>query len=176
MFAGRLLPETALKPANTDKHRSPAIKALINAFFDSGPLQDHQQRASGQRSPQRRDAGFFFEPTVFADAPPTARLMREEPFGPIAVIQPYDTLDDAITQANALPYALGAYAFTRDLHTAHRLGEAIEAGMVGINHFGVSQPELPFGGHKESGIGQEQGAEGLLHYTEVKTVTVGQPF
>jgi LPS-assembly protein len=63
VFAGRLLPETALKPANTDKHRSPAIKALINAFFDSGPLQDHQQRASGQRSPQRRDAGFFFEPT-----------------------------------------------------------------------------------------------------------------
>lgn len=120
--------------------------------------------------------GFFFEPTVFAEAPASSRLMQQEPFGPIAVIQPYDTLDDAIEQANALPYALGAYAFTRDLHTAHRLGEAIEAGMVGINHFGVSQPELPFGGHKESGIGQEQGTEGLLHYTEVKTITVGQPF
>jgi len=120
--------------------------------------------------------GFFFEPTVFADAPPGSRLMQQEPFGPIAVIQPYDTLDEAIEQANALPYALGAYAFTRDLCTAHRLGEGIEAGMVGINHFGVSQPELPFGGHKESGIGQEQGAEGITHYTEVKTVTVGQPF
>jgi succinate-semialdehyde dehydrogenase/glutarate-semialdehyde dehydrogenase len=92
------------------------------------------------------------------------------------VIQPYDTLDEAIEQANALPYALGAYAFTRDLHTAHRLGEDIEAGMVGINHFGVSQPELPFGGHKESGLGQEQGAEGITHYTEVKTITVGTPF
>lgn len=120
--------------------------------------------------------GFFFEPTVFADAPASSRVMQQEPFGPIAVIQPYDSLDAAIEQANALPYALGAYAFTRDLHTAHRLGEAIEAGMVGINHFGISQPELPFGGHKESGIGQEQGAEGITHYTEVKTVTIGQPF
>lgn len=120
--------------------------------------------------------GFFFEPTVFAEAPASSRVMQQEPFGPIAVIQPYDTLDGAIEQANALPYALGAYAFTRDLHTAHRLGEGIDAGMVGINHFGVSQPELPFGGHKESGLGQEQGAEGITHYTEVKTITIGQPF
>lgn len=120
--------------------------------------------------------GFFFEPTVFAEAPSTTRLMQQEPFGPIAVIQPYDTLDAAMEQANALPYALGAYAFTRDLHAAHRLSEGIEAGMVGINHFGVSQPELPFGGHKESGLGQEMGAEGLLHYTEIKTITVGTPF
>jgi succinate-semialdehyde dehydrogenase/glutarate-semialdehyde dehydrogenase len=120
--------------------------------------------------------GFFFEPTVFADAPAQSHLMQHEPFGPIAVIQPYDTLEQAIRQANALPYGLGAYAFTRDLHTAHRLSEGIEAGMVGINHFGVSQPELPFGGIKESGIGHEMGSEGLLHYTEIKTVTVGQPF
>jgi succinate-semialdehyde dehydrogenase/glutarate-semialdehyde dehydrogenase len=120
--------------------------------------------------------GFFFEPTVFADAPASSRVMQQEPFGPIAVIQPYDTLDAAIEQANALPYGLGAYAFTRDLHTAHRLGEGIAAGMVGINHFGVSQPELPFGGIRESGIGHEQGSEGITHYTEIKTITVGQPF
>jgi len=117
--------------------------------------------------------GFFFEPTVIAEAPPTSLVQRVEPFGPIAVIEPFDALDDAIAKANALPYALGAYAFTQDLHTAHRLAEEIEAGMVGINHFGVSQPELPFGGWKESGIGQEMGAEGLLHYTEIKTVVIG---
>lgn len=120
--------------------------------------------------------GFFFEPTVFAQAPASALLMRQEPFGPIAVIQPYDTLDEAIAEANALPYGLGAYAFTRDLNTAHRLGEGIAAGMVGINHFGVSQPELPFGGIRESGIGHEQGPEGIAHYTEIKTITVGQAF
>ncbi|WP_395345882.1 NAD-dependent succinate-semialdehyde dehydrogenase [Variovorax sp. UC122_21] len=119
--------------------------------------------------------GYFFEPTVIADAPDDSRVMRQEPFGPIAVLQPYDTLDEAIAAANALPYGLGAYAFTRDLQTAHRLGEALEAGMVGINHFGVSQPEMPFGGWKQSGIGQEMGAEGLLHYTELKTITVGVP-
>lgn len=119
--------------------------------------------------------GYFFEPTVIADAPADSMVQRIEPFGPIAVIEPFDTLDDAIVKANALPYALGAYAFTRDLSIAHRLGEEIEAGMVGINHFGVSQPEMPFGGWKESGIGQEMGAEGILHYTDIKTVTVGVP-
>lgn len=119
--------------------------------------------------------GFFFEPTVIADAPPSSMVQRIEPFGPIAMIEAFDDLDQAIAKANALPYALGAYAYTRDLRTTHRLGEEIEAGMVGINHYGVSQPEMPFGGWKESGIGQEMGAEGLLHYTELKTITVGVP-
>jgi succinate-semialdehyde dehydrogenase/glutarate-semialdehyde dehydrogenase len=126
----------------------------------------------GRRAARR---GYFFEPTVIADAPPTAMVQRIEPFGPIAIVEPFDSLDEAVAKANALPYALGAYAFTRGLRTAHRLSEEIEAGMVGINHFGVSQPEMPFGGWKESGIGQEMGAEGLLHYTEVKTVLVGVP-
>lgn len=119
--------------------------------------------------------GFFFAPTVIAQAPPSALVQRLEPFGPIALVEPFDTLDQAIAKANALPYGLGAYAFTRDLQLAHRLGHEIEAGMVGINHFGVSQPEMPFGGWKESGIGHEMGAEGLLHYTEIKTITVGVP-
>ena len=119
--------------------------------------------------------GFFFEPTVIAEAPPTSLVQRVEPFGPIAVIEPFERLDDAIAKANALPYALGAYAFTTSLRHAHRLADELEAGMVGINHFGVSQPELPFGGWKDSGIGQEMGAEGLLPYTELKTVIVGTP-
>ncbi len=119
--------------------------------------------------------GFFFEPTVITDAPDASRVMRDEPFGPIAVIAPFDSLDEAIARANALPYALGAYAFTHDLATAHRFGDELEAGMVGINHFGVSQPELPFGGRKASGEGVEMGAEGLLAYTALKTVTVGTP-
>jgi succinate-semialdehyde dehydrogenase/glutarate-semialdehyde dehydrogenase len=118
--------------------------------------------------------GYFFEPTVIADAPAASRVMRIEPFGPIAVLQPFDVLDEAIDAANALDYGLGAYAFTRDLQAAHRLGEEIEAGMVGINHYGVSQPELPFGGIKASGEGVEMGAEGILAYTDVKTVTVGR--
>lgn len=119
--------------------------------------------------------GYFFAPTVIADAPSSCLVMRSEPFGPIAVLAPFDTLDAAIAAANALPYALGAYAFTRDIAIAHRLSEEINAGMVGINHYGISQPELPFGGWRDSGNGQEMGSEGLLQYTELKTVTVGAP-
>lgn len=144
----------------------------MQRFVDDAVERGAQLLCGGHRLPR---PGFFFAPTVIAQAPADSRVMRQEPFGPIAVLQPYDTLDEAIDGANALPYGLGAYAFTRDLQTAHRLGEQLEAGMVGINHFGVSQPEMPFGGWKESGIGQEMGAEGLLHYTEVKTITVGVP-
>jgi succinate-semialdehyde dehydrogenase/glutarate-semialdehyde dehydrogenase len=83
-----------------------------------------------------------------------------------------DDLDDAIARANSLPYALAAYGFTHDLRLAHRLARELQAGMVGINHFGVSQPETPFGGVKDSGLGHESGLEGLLGYTEVKLVSV----
>lgn len=128
----------------------------------------------GQRAAR---PGWFFEPTVITDAPPASRVMRVEPFGPIAVVRPFDTLDDAIALANQpgnpTRYALAAYAFTRDLATAHRLGAELDAGMVGINHFGVSQPEMPFGGRGASGDGVEMGAEGILAYTNLKTVTMG---
>lgn len=116
--------------------------------------------------------GFFFEPTVLEDAPPDCRVQQEEPFGPIALLEAFDDLGQAIARANALPYALAAYGFTRDLATSHRLGRELQAGMVGINHFGVSQPEAPFGGLKDSGMGSEGGLEGLLAYTDVKFVSV----
>ena len=144
------------------------MQSLVAEALDHGA----RLRCGGKRLERR---GYFFEPTVFADVPATSRLARTEPFGPIATIEPFDALDEAIAKANDSAYGLAAYAFTRDLHTAHRLSEEIDAGMVGINHFGVSQPELPFGGWKESGHGHEMGAEGLLGYTELKTVIVGVP-
>jgi succinate-semialdehyde dehydrogenase/glutarate-semialdehyde dehydrogenase len=144
----------------------------MQRFVDDA-LSSGARIACGGRRADR--PGYFFEPTVIVDAPPASRVMRIEPFGPIAAIVPFDSLDDAIAQANALPYGLSAYAFTRDLGVAHRLGEELDAGMVGINHFGVSQPELPFGGRKASGDGVEMGAEGLLAYTTLKTVSVGAP-
>jgi succinate-semialdehyde dehydrogenase/glutarate-semialdehyde dehydrogenase len=144
----------------------------MQRLVDDAVAQGAQLLCGGRQADR---PGFFFEPTVLAQAPAQSLVQRIEPFGPIALMEPFDTLDEAITRANALPYALGAYAFTRDLLTAHRLGEEIEAGMVGINHFGVSQPEMPFGGWKDSGTGQEMGAEGLLAYTELKTITLGVP-
>lgn len=119
--------------------------------------------------------GYFFQPTVFAEVPPEAEAMREEPFGPIALILPFDTEAEAMKIANGLTYGLAAYLFTADLDRAHRLANALEAGMVGVNHFGISQPETPFGGVKESGYGSESGTEGLLGYMDTKLVSLGRP-
>ncbi len=141
----------------------------MQRFVDDAREHGARIACGGARAPR---AGWFFEPTVITDAPDASRVMRIEPFGPIAVVAPFDTLDDAITKANALPYALAAYAFTRDLGTAHRMAAELDAGMVGINHFGVSQPEVPFGGRKASGDGIEMGAEGTRAYTVPKIVTI----
>jgi succinate-semialdehyde dehydrogenase/glutarate-semialdehyde dehydrogenase len=116
--------------------------------------------------------GFFFEATVLERVPLEARAQREEPFGPIALLDTFSNLDEAIGHANLLPYGLAAYGFTNDLAMSHRLGRELQAGMVAINHFGVSQPETPFGGVKGSGLGSESGLEGLLDYTNVKLVSI----
>lgn len=117
-------------------------------------------------------SGFFFEATVFEDAPAHCRVQQQEPFGPIALLDSFDELDEAIARANSLPFGLAAYGFTKNLAIAHKLSANLQAGMIGINHFGVSQPETPFGGIKDSGMGSESGLEGLLSYTEVKFVSV----
>jgi succinate-semialdehyde dehydrogenase / glutarate-semialdehyde dehydrogenase len=106
-----------------------------------------------------------------ADLPDDARAMREEPFGPLALINPVTSLDEAIEKANALPYGLAAYAFTRSARNADRLAEGIEAGNLSINHFVASIAETPFGGVKESGYGREGGTEGLECYTVAKNVS-----
>jgi succinate-semialdehyde dehydrogenase/glutarate-semialdehyde dehydrogenase len=141
----------------------------MQRFVDDALEQGGTLACGGRRLDR---AGWFYAPTVLENVPLTARVQNEEPFGPIALLDVFDEFDDAIERANALPYGLAAYAFTHDLALAHRLGRELEAGMVGINHFGVSQPETPFGGLKESGLGQESGLEGLLGYTEVKLVSV----
>jgi succinate-semialdehyde dehydrogenase/glutarate-semialdehyde dehydrogenase len=90
-----------------------------------------------------------------------ARIMNEEPFGPVAIINPFSDFDTAIREANRLPYGLAAFAFTRSSRNVNLLGEQIEAGMIGINSYAISVPESPFGGVKESGHGSEEGIEGL---------------
>ncbi|WP_034296406.1 NAD-dependent succinate-semialdehyde dehydrogenase [Herbaspirillum sp. RV1423] len=115
--------------------------------------------------------GYFFEPTVLADVPMSARIMHEEPFGPIAVLRPFDMLEDGLAEANRLPYALSAYAFTRDARTAIDVGDGLEAGMIGINQYRIIATELPFGGMKESGHGSEGGTEGIGHYLTNKFIS-----
>lgn len=118
--------------------------------------------------------GFFFQPTVIANPAPDSRFMTEEPFGPIAGIVPFDTLDEAIGIANGLRYGLAAYAFSADLDEAHHLGRSLRAGMVGINQLIVSSPETPFGGVGDSGFGSEGGEEGYLAFTDTKLVMLAK--
>ena len=114
--------------------------------------------------------GFFWRPTVLSDVPMEARIMSEEPFGPVVVTAPFRTFDEVVEQANRLPYGLAAYAFTENARQANLIGDAIESGMVGINTVLLAAPDAPFGGVKESGHGSEDGPEGLAACLVTKTI------
>jgi succinate-semialdehyde dehydrogenase / glutarate-semialdehyde dehydrogenase len=114
--------------------------------------------------------GYFFPPTVLTEVSPGARVMTEEPFGPVCPVVHFSELDDAITLANSLPYGLAAYGFTRSSATAERLVQGFEAGILSINHCGGSIHEAPSGGFKDSGYGREGGPEGLDGYLVTKRV------
>ena len=115
--------------------------------------------------------GYFFEPTVLLNVPLSARIMTEEPFGPIVPIASFSSFGEVVAEANRLPYGLAAYAFTASLKTATAIGAAFESGMVSINHFGLALPETPFGGVKDSGYGSEGGTEGIEAYLSTKFIT-----
>jgi succinate-semialdehyde dehydrogenase/glutarate-semialdehyde dehydrogenase len=114
--------------------------------------------------------GFFYTPTVLADVPAEARIMTEEPFGPLAPIVPFKSFDEVVERANGVAYGLAAYAFTSDEKRATAIADALQWGMVGVNSLAVSTPETPFGGIKDSGHGSEGGIEGLEAYLNVKFI------
>ncbi|WP_284338122.1 NAD-dependent succinate-semialdehyde dehydrogenase [Comamonas sp. NoAH] len=120
---------------------------------------------------EMKGPGFFWQPTVLTGVPEDARLMNEEPFGPLALINPVDSVEEAIARANRLPYGLASYAFTQDSATRMQLARGLETGMLGINSLTVSMPEAPFGGVKESGWGSECGIEGLQAYCDIKLIS-----
>jgi succinate-semialdehyde dehydrogenase/glutarate-semialdehyde dehydrogenase len=156
---------TQMGPVANDR-RAVALQALVDDATAAGA-----RRLAGGRRTDR--AGSYFEPTVLADVPLTARIMNDEPFGPVAVFRPFDEVDEVLAQANALPYGLAAYAFTRSLSDARRVSAGLACGIVGINSFAGSNPETPFGGVKDSGYGREGGTEGVRAYTTTKFVVEG---
>jgi succinate-semialdehyde dehydrogenase/glutarate-semialdehyde dehydrogenase len=117
-------------------------------------------------------AGFFYPPTVLADVPPSAAILQEEIFGPVAPIVVFDTDEEAIAKANQTEYGLVAYVYTADLTRGLQISERLESGMVGLNRAVVSDPAAPFGGVKHSGLGREGGHDGLLEYLESKYIAV----
>ena len=114
--------------------------------------------------------GYFYQPTVLADVPVETTAMNEEPFGPLILAAPFKSFDDAVEQANRLPYGLAAFAFTENGRQANRIADAIESGMVGVNTARVGAADAPFQGVKQSGHGSEDGVEGLEACLVTKTI------
>lgn len=156
-------PATTMGPL-ANPRRITAMQALVADAVDQGA----GLRLGGEALSNR---GNFFAPTILTDVPDTARIMNEEPFGPIAVTARFQSLDEVIHQANRLPFGLASYAFTRDTATAQALADRVEAGMLGINNVMINMPETPFGGVKQSGYGSEGGTEGMDAYLVTKTVS-----
>ncbi len=119
--------------------------------------------------------GYFYAPTVLTDVPEDARMLKEEIFGPVAPVVPFDTDDEAVAAANDTEYGLVAYVYTQGLDRALRVCERIQTGMIGLNQGMVSNPAAPFGGVKQSGFGREGGKEGINEYLETKYVAVKLP-
>jgi succinate-semialdehyde dehydrogenase/glutarate-semialdehyde dehydrogenase len=157
-------PDTQMGPL-ANPRRLRAMEEMVADAVQRGA----RIRAGGRRIGTR---GNFFAPTVLTDVPLDARVMNEEPFGPLALIRPFDAMDDAIAEANRLPYGLAAYAFTSSAPRAREVVARVESGMVSINHFGIGQAETPIGGVKDSGHGLESGAEGIEAYLQTRFVTI----
>lgn len=149
-------------PCANDR-RVPALTDLVEDAVSKGA----ELRTGGA---QHGTQGYFFQPTVLTNVPHTARIMQEEPFGPIAVINPVSDLDEAIQQANSVPFGLAGYAFTNRADYIDRMIDGVEVGNLSINTLEASMPETPFGGVKSSGYGREGGTEGLDNYLTTKNV------
>lgn len=149
--------------ALANRRRLDAMEELTaDAIGGGGRLVAGGHRAHG--------TGFFWRPSLVADVPASAKAMEIEPFGPLAFVRPFSTLEEALVEANRLPYGLAAYALTSSAATAVAVSDELQAGGVGINSFSVSNTEAPFGGVKDSGYGAEGGPEGLQAFMHLKYV------
>ena len=153
--------DTVMGPLANERRPS-AIEALVEDATAKGA----KLLSGGARG----NKGYFYQPTVLADVPMSADVMDNEPFGPVALMRPFKTFDEAIEQANRLPFGLAAYAFTENARQANLVADALDTGMVGLNSFVISHSDAPFGGVKESGFGSEGGPEGLDSYYVTKAV------
>jgi betaine-aldehyde dehydrogenase len=178
-FLDRLVARTAAIRAGDPLDEATTFGPLISAaqrdkvlaYIEAGRAEGARLVAGGG-APQR--PGFYVEPTIFAGVTDDMTIAREEIFGPVMSVLTFDTEDEVIARANATEFGLSAGVFTRDIARAHRVIGRIEAGSCWINTYNLTPVEVPFGGTKMSGIGHENGQSAIAHWTEVKTVYVGQ--
>lgn len=155
-------PATRLGPLASEEHY-----AKVKAYIDGVPGEGGKIATGGVGAD-----GLFVRPTVVLDAPPAARVRREEIFGPVAVVTPFDTENEAVAAANDTPYGLNAMVFTEDLSRAHRVSAALKAGTVWTNCFFIRDLRAPFGGVGDSGLGREGGTYSREFFTEPKAVVM----
>lgn len=147
-----------------DARRLPIMEDFVSDARDHGA----NITTGGERIGNQ---GYFYAPTVLSDVPDDAKIMVDEPFGPVAPITHFDSFDEVVERANSLPFGLSSYVFTSDGGKAAKIGQALETGLVGVNHPMVATPETPFGGVNESGYGSEGGIEGLDAFLRTKFIT-----
>ncbi len=165
-------------PSSPVTQLGPVISAVqrekIRRYIDIGLAEGVRLTAGGgvPELPAPLSNGFYLQPTVLADATNDMRVAQEEIFGPVAVVVPFDTEQEAVAMANDNKFGLGAGVWTRDLARGHRVADAVTAGMVWVNDHHRLEPSLPWGGVKESGTGKDAGAESFADFTWIKTVVV----
>ena len=148
---------------------NPRRVEAMTAFTEDAVKKGAKLLAGGQRIGK---AGNFWEPTILADVPKEAKVFNDEPFGPMAAIRPFESLDEAIAESNRLPYGLAGYAFTRSLKNSDLLARRLEVGMLWMNMPALPSAEMPFGGVKDSGYGSEGGPEALEAYLNSRAVAI----
>ncbi|KAK0385496.1 hypothetical protein NLU13_6676 [Sarocladium strictum] len=159
----------------TDTYQGPQVSKAqydrILSYFEVG-RSEAKVATGGERLSINGGKGYYVAPTVFTDMSKDSRVWREEIFGPVVCIRPFQTEADAVEEANDSQYGLGAAVFTKDLEKAHRVASEIESGMVWVNSTQDCDPRVPFGGVKQSGIGRELGEAGLEAYTQIKAIHI----
>ncbi|MEO1988810.1 MAG: NAD-dependent succinate-semialdehyde dehydrogenase [Martelella sp.] len=155
--------ETRMGPLVSQRRVEAVSNIIADAVADGAKLLTGGERINRP--------GFFYSPTLLEQVPAHARILNEEPFGPVAMLAPFDTIEEAIVEANRLAYGLAAYAYTTSIRTSQILQNRVETGMLAINHTALGLPELPLGGVKDSGFGSEGGPEAIEAYVFTKLVT-----